>query len=236
MGRILLVLLLSGLTYASCSVSILSRSYQTDIVFCVVTARREISYLDPLEDALLEQDEDIMVIDTDNSTDREAMAFRLVNEPTACLPGNVPCPMQRQAMDVVRGMQRCLQEEQGLRYLALVEDDMAPCEGAVRTITDTVDRLQDFKTARFAKFSRAVVLPKGNVLLYAKYVRRHVHETQHDILLNFKWARGEDYIHPHSLFTHQELVSTIMERNDPAYMQTYADLRGETCGTPLVGK
>jgi hypothetical protein len=208
----------------------------SDLLLCVITSHRDHSYLQALIDGLYDENASFLVVDVDNSTAPEDGYLRLQEAPHPCAQGPVPCPVQRQALDIVRGLQACANAEPSYPLVGLIEDDMIPCDGSLEVMRQTLETLQDFKTARFAKFSRAVILPRSNIPLYSKYVAMHVHQTPYDILLNFDWAGGEDYIHPVSLFAHQGQVSTIEERNDPDYLVTYSTLRDETCGTPLLGK
>lgn len=214
-----------------------SCAHAGDLLLCIVTARRSTSYLGALMQGLDAQGASYVVVDVDNSTLPSVGAVRLERRPDdVCRRGySVPCPMQRQGLDIVAALEIC-RDYQRSRWVGLIEDDMTVCDGGVREIEQVVAGLGRFKTARFAKFSRATVFPAYNIKPYARYVRQHVHVTPHDILLNYEWAHGVDYVHRVSLFTHQGKVSTIEERNDPAYMATYSDLRGETCGTPLLGK
>jgi hypothetical protein len=185
---------------------------------------------------LKRENANFMVIDADNSTLPSVGATHLqANSIRACVEGPVPCPMQRQGVDIVRGLLACAADNR-FRWVALVEDDMTVCEGALQEISRVISRIPPFKSARFAKFSRATVFPIENIKPYSEYVFGHVHETPHDILLNFDWSDGNDYIHGESLFTHAGQVSTISERNDPVYIATYSGLRDEKCGTPLTGK
>ena len=211
----------------------------SDVLFCVVTSRRPKSYLSGLVDGLKTEGAGrTMVVDVDNSTLPGVGAVPLSDAnggSQACVEGAaVPCETQKQGVDIVRGLEQCVRGSP-VDYVAFVEDDMAPCAGSLATVRHVVLQLEGtgFRTARFAKFSRAMVLPVRNVGLYAAYVKRHVHERPHDILLNDAWVGGEDYVHPVSLFTHAGRVSTIEWRNDPAYIATYSGMRDESCGTPL---
>ena len=204
-----------------------------NLLLCVVTAHRPQSYLEPLVTALREQNANFVVVDVDNSTEGEYL--NLQESPYECTVGTVSCPAQRQGVDLVRGLQFCAGTSNA-SYVGLIEDDMLPCNESIHTMEQTLSKLSDFKTARFAKFSRATIFPRAHVALYTQYVMRHVHETPHDILLKFEWASGDDYIHPRSLFAHQGQISTIEERNDPLFIKTYSSIREEVCEGPLVGK
>jgi hypothetical protein len=209
----------------------------SELMLCVVTARRPTSYLPQLIAGLEREDADFMVVDVDNSTMPSVHAFRFGERTQqACRVGPVPCVVQRQALDVASALEVCASEHSTGRWVALVEDDMAVCPGAVEMMERVLPELGSFKTARFAKFSRAVVLPVENIEPYVDFVRQKVHMVPYDILLNFEWAEGQDYVHHESLFAHRGSVSTIEERNNLAYMATYSDLRGEECGSRLVGK
>lgn len=208
----------------------------SELMLCVVTARRSTSYLPQLIAGLEGEDADFMVVDVDDSTMPSVEAYRLGRRThEACKFGPVECASQRQGLDIASALELCAWEHSG-RWVALVEDDMAVCPGAVDTMEQVLLSLGAFKTARFAKFSRAAVLPVENIEPYVDYVRQRVHQIPHDILLNFEWAEGQDYVHHESLFAHRGRVSTIEERNNPVYMATYSDLRGEECGSRLVGK
>ena len=198
----------------------------SNLLFCVITARRPAtSYLSPLLEELTRQHAAFRVVDTDNSTLPSLGALKLARVTQCMEPSNViSCPVQKQALDVLDGLQLCLSSSHGLRWLALMEDDMLPCAGAIQTIElflnstlSTKSMWHDFKTARFANFSRAVVFPLDNIKPYSNYVRAHLRKAPYDSLLNSGgWAPAEsrDYIHARSLFSHAGKVSTIAERND----------------------
>jgi len=215
------------------------------LLFCVITAHRPTNYLPALLAELQAQHALFKVVDTDNSTLPSLKALKLAKRPeeqNCMLPANViSCPVQKQALDVLDGLQLCLSNLQsGPRWIALLEDDMLPCEGAVTKMEQFLNSSSEgewhsFKTARFAKYSRAVVFPLENIQPYSNYVRAHLRETPYDSLLSHReWSLGNpDYVHSVSLFAHAGKVSTIQERNDPAFMATYAAWRDEACGMPL---
>ena len=202
-----------GLLLAFACAACASDISPTNLLLCVVTARRDQSYLQALVTGLQDENANFLVVDVDNSTAGATInytpsigALTLEGPPQPCIPGPVPCPMQRQGVDIVRGLQRCAEEEPTSKYVGIIEDDMTVCKGSIQTIMQELQELRDFKTARFAKFSRATILPRKNIALYANYVMRNIHKTPHDILLNFDWAKGEDYIHPTSLFARRQGV------------------------------
>ena len=208
-------------------------SLANDLLICVVTARRGgENYLKVLTDGLEVQGANFMVIDTDNST--FGSGVQLQTPDVACVPGYVECPQQKQGNDLVKGIQRCVGGERRTKWVALVEDDMVICDGSMKTIQTVLASLGHFKTARFAKYSRATVFEVENVNKYHDFVLAHIHETPYDLLLSHPWADGqEDYIHPVSLFAHAGKVSTIKERNDPVYIAMYSSIRDEACGSAL---
>jgi hypothetical protein len=204
----------------------------SDLLICVMTAHRDgENYLKALTDGLEVQGANFMVIDTDNST--LGSGVQLQTPDVACVPGHVECPQQKQGNDIVKGIQRCVGGERRTKWVALVEDDMVICDGSMKTIETVLGSLGHFKTARFAKYSRATVFEVENVNKYHDFVLAHIHETPHDLLLNHPWMDGQDYIHPVSLFAHAGKVSTIKERNDPAYLAMYSSIRDEACGSAL---
>ena len=218
----LLLLMLAGVVFVR----------SQDLTLCVVTAKRPRNYLPDLIHGLEQEKAEYLIVDVDNSTLPSIGALRLQGKGRECVDGPVPCPMQQQGIDIARGLLLCASSHNS-KWIALVEDDMAICPGAMATMNTVIKRILPFKTARFAKFSRATVFPIENIKPYTDYVFDHVHETPHDILLNFNWVDGYDYIHEGSLFTHVGQMSTIAERNDPVYIATYSSLRDEKCGTPL---
>jgi hypothetical protein len=215
------------------------QAHANDLLFCVITARRPAtSYLSPLLEELTLQRAAFRVVDTDNSTLPSLKALKLARVTRCVEPSNViSCPVQKQALDVLDGLQLCLSSSP--RWLVLLEDDMLPCAGAIETMAlflnstlSAESAWRSFKTARFAKFPRAVVFPLENIQPYSDYVRAHLREAPYDSLLNSGgWAPAgsSDYIHASSLFSHAGKVSTIAERNDPAFVTTYAALRDEAC-------
>lgn len=210
-------------------------AHSQDLLLCVVTSKRPRNYLPNLLNGLKREHAQYIVVDVDNSTLPSVGAIRLKGKGKGCVDGPVPCPMQQQGIDIGRGLLACASSP-GKKWIALIEDDMTICDGAIETINKTIRTIPPFKTARFAKFSRATVFPIEHIKPYTDYIFDHVYQVPHDILLNFDWDNGSDYIHKESLFTHAGKVSTIHERNDPLYISTYSSLRDETCGTPLVGK
>ena len=222
MKAILLYLMLSGIVH----------THSQELTLCVITAKRPRNYLPDLIKGLEREKAQYSIVDVDNSTLPSVGALRLQGKGRECVNGPVPCQIQQQGVDIARGLLLCAASHNS-KWIALIEDDMSICQGALETIKKVITRILPFKTARFAKFSRATVFPIENIKPYTDYVFEHVHETPYDILLNFDWAHGYDYLHDGSLFTHVGQMSTISERNDPVYIATYSSLRDETCGTPL---
>ena len=214
---------------------ILTTAHASDLHLCVVTARRGRSYLGDVVAGLQQQGANFTVVDVDNSTLPSVGAVRLDWRPRVCYPGYVSCPVQQQALDVMRALETCTARGAGSKWIGLVEDDMLICDKAIVTMESVLGKLYRFKTARFAKFSRAVVFPAANIAPYTAFVRAHVDETPYDLLLNHDWAAGIDYIHHQSLFAHKGLVSTVVERNDPKFIAAHGRMRDEACGSPLVG-
>ena len=205
-----------------------------DLLLCVVTARRGRSYLPEVMAGLEGQDGNFMVVDVDNSTLPSVGAVRLGLQTVECKPGHISCAVQQQGSDVMRALEVC--SSRGSKWVALIEDDMLVCDDALVTMENVLRNVDGFKTARFAKFSRAVVFPVDKIAPYASFVRARIHETPYDILLNSDWAPGIDYIYHQSLFAHAGVVSTVAERNDPVFIATYSSLRDEACGSPLTGR
>jgi hypothetical protein len=175
-----------------------------------------------------------MVVDVDNSTLPSVGAVRQGVQIVECKPGHISCPVQQQGSDVMRALEVC--GSRGSKWVALIEDDMLACDNALVTMENVLRNVDGFKTARFAKFSRAVVFQVDKIAPYASFVRARIHETPYDILLNFDWAPGIDYIHQQALFAHKGAVSTVVERNDPVFIAMYSSMRDEACGSPLMGR
>jgi hypothetical protein len=229
----------SLLLFALFTLSFTTARASDHLLLCVVTARRARSYLPQAVAALKGQGGNFVVVDVDNSTlpSMVGAVVRLDAQAVECTEsGRVSCAVQQQASDVVRALEAC-GGMGGSKWVALVEDDMLACDRALVTMENVLSKLHRFKTARFARFSRAVVFPSARIAAYAAFVRARIHETPYDILLNFDdWAPGIDYIHHQSLFAHMGAVSTVEERNDPAFIAKYGSLRDEACGSALVGK
>jgi len=211
------------------------RSFSADVTYCVVTARRPVSYVSDLVSGLETQGADFLVVDVDNSTDWAVPNVltppRVTRE---CIVGYVGCPVQQQALDVLGALEACAGHS-GSDWVILVEDDMLPCSGSVQAIADALDSDGDrYKWGRFAKFSRAVAFPVGSIDPYKRFVLDNLSSIPYDQALTRDWGEGPTYQHDRSLFSHQGSVSTIGERNDPAFVQAYSDLRGESCGDLLV--
>ena len=166
----------------------------SDLTICVVTARGEQNHLPDLIESLKNEGASFMLVDTDNSTGKQGLG-------QDCMPGLIPCPMQKQGVDLVRGLSLCAEESKS-KWIALVDYDMKACKGSVRAMESVLSKLRLVKTARFATSSRAVVFTQGNVQRYYDHVMAHVHEIPRDGLLNYSWVDGIDYTHIESLFSH----------------------------------
>jgi hypothetical protein len=210
------------------------------ITFCVVTAKCPISYLPTLTHTLQTQEASFVIIDVDNSTTTKNSTHITTLTPQRltlpCTPGFVGCPVQQQALDVMNALETCAKHTPNSQWLCLLEDDMIPCPNSISTIHSFIQSIpgtNNYKSARFAKYSRAAAFPISSIAPYTQFVKEHISDIPYDTAMNYEWAPGTDYRHKGSLFAHQGTASTIAERNDEEFIRTYSDLRNEACGDPL---
>ena len=213
----------------------LAPALASDVTFCVVTARRPVSYFLDLVSALQHQGADLMVVDVDNSTG--GLIEDVLTPPRVtqeCIAGYVGCAVQQQALDVLNALETCAGPSWS-NWVVLVEDDMLPCPCSVQAITDVLldSNPLGMRWGRFAKFSRVIAFPIRSIAPYKAFVMEQLASIPYDQALVYGWGSGPTYQHGSSLFSHRGSVSTIGERNDPAFIREYGDFRSESCGDPL---
>ena len=75
--------------------------------FCVVTAKREVSYLAEVVRGLDRQSASYIVVDVDNSTTTTRGYVKPPHDIRECMVGYVSCPVQQQALDVMNALNAC---------------------------------------------------------------------------------------------------------------------------------
>ena len=208
-------------------------------VFCMPTAKRDVSYLDQVVQSYHSQNifsmdgVTLAVLDTDNST--FGRYTRLTKRVEAnCskeeIEGKPSCKVRQQGLDVSSAMTQCANLTSG--WLVLIEDDCEACTGALDEVVTTLSRLDRDKIAmaKFSKFVRATAFPSVLVSFYVDSVLHRLYDFPYDVTVIEEWAAGRrQYVHPRNLFHHIGFVSTEARRNDPVYRATYAELRGDRC-------
>lgn len=218
-------------------------------IFCIPTARRDVSYLDQVVESYSQQHVFNMngvalaVIDIDNSTLGKYTPLQRDRTIAACdttqsePPGMPTCRVRQQGLDVTSALMQCAAYSSA--WVVLAEDDCVACEGGLDEVIYTLSLLhmQAIAMAKFSKFLRATAFPVDIVSDYAQSVRNplRLNTRPYDVTKIEEWAPGRrEYIHTRNLFHHIGYVSTEPARNDAAYRAMYAELRGDVCFDRLV--
>lgn len=208
-------------------------------IFCMPTARRDVSYLDQVVQSYHSQNifrmdgVTLAVLDTDNST--YGKYTQLMNRVEAnCakeeIEGKPSCKVRQQGLDVSTAMTQCANFTSG--WVVLTEDDCEACTGAIDEVVTALSRLDrdGIAMAKFSKFVRATAFPSDVVPRYVDSVLRRIYDFPYDVTVIEEWAAGRrQYIHDKNLFHHIGSISTEPRRNDPVYRAKYAELRADKC-------
>ena len=157
----------------------------------------------------------------------------ITNKDTDPLP---PCGVRQQGLDVANALAACQRRNAGADWIILLEDDFMPCDNHTLTqILDTLDTLDPHTTkfARFTQGSGGVAFPSTDVSLYTQCVLDHITTAPYDRVLLEPWSLKKDHVFATHLFKHIGSVSTIGARNKMEYVQEYAWLRDNECGSQI---
>lgn len=229
------------------------------LFFCILTAKRPTSYLDRVSDAIAQQltpEVSGLIVDVDGSVSQEEAGkyvFPVVpltrrsvqlcdpaeNNTISAEPWKLPnCKVRQQNWDVATALPLCASHTRPGTWTMLFEDDMVACPNALSTIVSTLGKLDPkaHKTARFAKYSRAIAFPSAESIDgFHDTVRAGSCVLPYDHLLNKQWQAGarDYYSNRGSLFQHIGVDSTIEYRNDKEYHSRYDPWRNENCGDAI---
>lgn len=229
------------------------------LFFCILTAKRPTSYLDRVSDAIAQQltpEVSGLIVDVDGSVDAadaDKYVFPVApltrrsvqlcdpeeNNAISAEPWKLPnCKVRQQNWDVAIALPLCASHTRPGTWTMLFEDDMVACPNALSTIVSTLRTLDPsaYKTARFAKYSRAIAFPSAESIDgFHDTVRAGSCVLPYDHLLNKQWQAGarDYYSNRGSLFQHIGVDSTIEYRNDKEYHSKYDPWRNENCGDAI---
>jgi len=213
--------------------------------FCVVTARRRVSYLASVVQSFAAQGifrsdgVGLIVVDVDNSTQGSPVAVPLANRvmavcDTVDVEGLPSCHTRQLSLDVIGALALCSNFTTG--WVVLAEDDCVVCEGAVDEAVTALAglRVNETSLAKFAKGLHGVAFPSRKVDRFAEYVRARLYTHPHDITVIEEWDKGGGlYMHARNLFHHIGEISTEERKNTDEFRKQYQDLREDTCWQKL---
>ena len=229
------------------------------VVFCMPTAKRNVSYLDQVIKSYNNQgifqmdgvmlavlDVDGSTVDARNTTTTIPLHNRITSKCTTTTTvdtGLVPsCQVRQQGLDITSALMQCAKKPLTTTtttspgWVVLVEDDCEACNGALVEVLDVLLLLGSMKKkntiamVKFSKFVRATAFPVDLVPMYVESVRDRLYDFPYDVTMIEQWAPGRKmHVHTRNLFHHIGHVSTESTRNDDAYRTAYAELRGDKC-------
>ena len=212
--------------------------------FCVVTAGRNVSYVNETvasfqEQRVFQQDgAALVVVDVDGSAGMGSFSVRLDNrEFAACntpdTVGMPSCKVRQMTLDVTSALALCANQTTG--WVVLAEDDCVACAGAVTEVIDTLQVLSPLDTAmaKFSKFSRGMAIPAGKVSAFVQFTRSRLYTHPYDITQVENWDQhqggGRIYVHKRNLFHHIGTVSTERARNTQEFLAQFGEFRSDVC-------